>query len=409
MNQKRILIFEDDPGQALLMKEALEKEQYLVDTAPDGATGLELFSKSSYDLVLLDLMMPDMTGIEVFKKLKERSPDVLGIMVTGSGDEHSAVEALRLGVSDYIVKSPNGAHLATLPVVIEHALEHEELKRSQERLKEELKAYAATLEKRVAERTSELEQSRNALEKTLEETRRLETNLVQAEKLSAIGQLAAGIAHELNSPLTGVIGLSRVLIKRTKGVKKINSLLKDIHEAAEHAAEVVKELSAFARPSEGKIEAFNLKDCVERTLSFIAYQLTRRGIKIKKRFSRLPPIRGDRRQLQQVFLNMITNARDAMTAATPLTGKELVIEARTSGDKKNVEIFFKDNGYGIPEDHLHQIFNPFFTTKEPGKGVGLGLSISYTIVKNHGGTIEADSKVGKGTTFTIRLPIQEAQ
>ncbi|MBI2336705.1 MAG: response regulator [Deltaproteobacteria bacterium] len=409
MNPTRILLFEDDPGMALLTKEALEKSHYAVDTAPDGTQGLKLFSKNSYDVVLLDLEMPDMTGLEVFRLLQGLSPKVLGIMVTGSGDEHSAVEALKSGVADYIVKAPDSAHLATLPTVIERALEHEALKDEQQRLQEQLKEHAITLEQKIVERTKEIERSRNTLEATLEETHRLETSLVQAEKLSGIGQLAAGIAHELNSPLTGVIGLSRVLIKRTKGTKKFNRLLKDIHEAAVHAAKVVTELSAFARPSEGKVESFDLRNCIERTLRFIQYQLNRKGTKVTKRFSRLPQIRGDRRQLQQVFLNMITNARDALNSTTPPTRKELIIGTRPSENKESVEVFFEDSGHGIQKEHLQQIFDPFFTTKEPGKGTGLGLSISYTIVKNHGGTIEVDSEVGKGTTFTIRLPIEGVQ
>lgn len=243
---------------------------------------------------------------------------------------------------------------------------------------------------------TEITERRRAEEKQKE----LYQQLLHFEKLAAVGQLGAGVAHELNNPLTGLLGLMR---SRQKKVAEGSLEGKDnalMLRACEHMAKIIKDLSDFARPSRGEWEDMTLEDVINTTLTFSISEFKIRGTKITTDYQDNPSkVKGDKVQLQQVVLNILTNARDAM----PEQGELIVRTERLEGDKK-VMMAFSDNGTGIQEADLPKIFDPFFTTKRPGKGTGLGLSVTYSIVKQHGGEIRVESVVGKGSTFSVLLP-----
>lgn len=229
----------------------------------------------------------------------------------------------------------------------------------------------------------------------------LEQELIQSEKMAAIGMIGTGIAHELNSPLTGICTVANVLQKRL-GQKDPNSrLLAEMKIAADYCFRVIRDLVNFSRESSSELKAVNLNEAVTGVLTFIAYQVEMKKIKIVRNLeSGLAPVLGNMSQLQQVFLHIITNAKNAMPQ-----GGVLKIDSRTKRNAgKHVEIEFTDSGCGIDPKEIEGIFDSFNSAKKSGQGLGLGLSVSRRIIKNHKGRIEVKSELGKGTTFTVKLP-----
>ncbi len=247
---------------------------------------------------------------------------------------------------------------------------------------------------------TERKQAEINLARAYRQLRDLKGQLIQAEKLSSLGLLAAGVAHELNSPLDGLMTMLRLNRKQAPPESPESRRTTAMLTAAEHMARIVGDLTAFARRSEGKYGELDLNQVINSTLSFIDCQLTERGITTILNFAdQLEPVRGDRGQLQQVILNLITNARDAVER-----GGRLEITTDNSPNRDAVILTVCDNGAGIDPEDLARLFDPFFTTKSPGKGIGLGLSVAYGIVESHGGEITVESEPGRGTKFTIRLP-----
>ncbi len=232
----------------------------------------------------------------------------------------------------------------------------------------------------------------------------LEAQLVQSEKMAAVGQLVSGVAHELNNPLTSIAGLSEFLLQHPEPGEKDRDHIRVIHEQAERAAKIVGDLLAFARKGPTDVEDVQLNDVAERALSLIGYELRLRDVQLETDLAPgLPAVRGDRHQIQQVVLNLLTNAVQAMSELPP--DKERRLRVTTVRDEKQAVLRGSDSGNGIPDDLLPRIFDPFVTTKAPGKGTGLGLSITYRIVEDHGGQITADRAPKGGALFTVTLPI----
>jgi len=256
-------------------------------------------------------------------------------------------------------------------------------------------------EKKLASIAADAESSRKRATKlnwALQRMEQLQSQLIQTGKLSAIGQLGAGVAHELNSPLAGILTLLRVYKTKSKEGTLEFEHFTEMLNATEHMAKVVRDLNYFSRESKDERAPLDFHDVINDTLSFGAPQLTHAQIKIKKEFAKtLPKIYGDKGQLQQVVLNVINNARDAMSE-----GGEFVI--RTREEDQKVVIEFEDGGVGIDPKIISQIFDPFFTTKSSYRGTGLGLSISRDIVQKHEGKLSVESQVGKGTKFTLAFP-----
>jgi two-component system, NtrC family, sensor kinase len=232
----------------------------------------------------------------------------------------------------------------------------------------------------------------------------LQQQLIQSEKLSAIGELISGIAHELNNPLAGVMGFSQLLQLRKDLDDHTKDRLHKINNLALRCQKIVQNLLFFARKQKPERTRCDINEILEKTIELRNFQLQVNNIEISRELDRnLPRTIADAHQLQQVFLNVLTNAEQAMMEAR---GKGLlIIRTRVHEHHDRIIVEIIDDGPGIPESSLPRIFDPFFTTKEVGKGTGLGLSISYGMIKEHGGNIYARSRLGEGTTFVIELPI----
>jgi two-component system, NtrC family, sensor kinase len=228
----------------------------------------------------------------------------------------------------------------------------------------------------------------------------LEDQLLQAEKLSSIGLLAAGIAHEVNTPIAGISSYTQMLLKETPENDRRKQILEKIEKQTFRAAEIVNGLLNFSRLSGSEFKDLDVNRLIEDSLALLGHQLQSNHIKVESQLDlSLPPIHGNMGKLQQVFINLFLNARDAMPS-----GGELAVQ--TGMNESMVVVDISDTGVGIPEDNVRRIFDPFFTTKSIGKGTGLGLAVTYGILQEHGGGIFVDSTMGQGTHFRVKLPIR---
>ncbi|OGP92390.1 MAG: hypothetical protein A2Z19_04200 [Deltaproteobacteria bacterium RBG_16_54_18] len=239
---------------------------------------------------------------------------------------------------------------------------------------------------------------RLVMEQELQETH---LQLIQLEKLRSLGEMAAGVAHEINNPLGGILIYASLLMEGLVSDDAKREDLGRIIQEATRCKEIVRSLLEFARQSGPKLELTDVNRAITDGLHFLENQATFHNIEIIKELDpSIPPLWGSAGQLKQVFLNIMVNAADAMHGRGVLTIKTFFAR---DGDKVAIE--FSDTGGGIPEDILPRIFDPFFTTKRVGEGTGLGLSMSYGIVREHRGNIEVDTVVGSGTTFRVLLPV----
>lgn len=227
----------------------------------------------------------------------------------------------------------------------------------------------------------------------------LESRLVQADKLSSIGLLAAGVAHEVNTPLAVISTYAQMLAKQVGGDEQKSKLLEKIAKQTFRASEIVNSLLNFSRTSSTEFSDLDVNKVIRETLSLIDHQLVKAGVRTEAGLDpALPLLKANAGKLQQVFLNLFLNARDAMPA-----GGMLAVVTSASNGTLHIEV--ADTGTGIAPEHLGRIYDPFFTTKAPKKGTGLGLSVTYGIIREHGGTIEVSSQLGQGTRFVIELPL----
>lgn len=260
---------------------------------------------------------------------------------------------------------------------------------------QEISDWNRLLETRVDEKTQELE--------------KIHLHMVEVEKLAAMGQLAAGVAHELNNPLSGIMGYSEIALELFKEkppetvtpqeVSKMIAYFGHIEGLTRRCRSIILDMLKFARQHTEEFRDVQVSEEVRQTLNFLDKQLNRGNIKVVADLPEdIPFVKGNGLQLQQVFTNLVLNAVQAMPK-----GGTLDIRTRRNGEM--VEAVFSDSGSGIEPEHLHRIFEPFFTTKPVGEGTGLGLSVSYGIIKHHGGEIRVTSELGRGSTFTVMLPL----
>ena len=298
----------------------------------------------------------------------------------------------------------------------------EELQLANEELQtktEELQSYVEELEVTTEElktTNEELRMTNEELERTLRELKETQAQLVQAGKMAAVGQLAGGVAHELNNPLTGVLTYAKRLLaraddeslKRNEAFRIFPESLRIIRDSALRCKRITENLLNFSRQAKAEHSSLDINEVIENTLGLLGMQLKSAKIDLIKELQpNLPPIIGNSNQLQQVFTNLILNAMQAMPE-----GGSLRIQSKMGVSKAGerlIYIEFTDTGCGIPKENLPRIFEPFFTTRPPGKGTGLGLSISYGIIDAHNGFIEVESEEGKGTTFRIILPVSKVE
>ncbi|MCM8826762.1 MAG: response regulator [Candidatus Omnitrophica bacterium] len=420
---ENILVVDDDKLLLQTIKNLLEKEKYSVTAVDNSNKALELIKQNFYPLIILDVRMPDMDGMELLKRIRdiqENSHTSTIIVITGYADENVPIKAIKYGASDYIMKpfditeflySVNkNMRIARLEMekikyMGEIANKNKELETALEELrkaKEKLEEYNCSLEQKVEERAKELNE--------------LQVQLFQSAKMAAIGQLGAGVAHELNNPLGGILGYAQFILEKFKkkdlkedDIKACQKYIETIEKEAIRCKKIVENLLRFSRrPITFKKEPANINNIVEDTISLIHHQLKIKNINVITNFQpNLPKAPLVINQIQQVLTNLILNAQQAM----PNGGELKISTSKLFNSEKIPSTYIKievtDTGVGIPEENLPKIFDPFFTTKDKEKGTGLGLSIAYQIIQEHRGNIEVKSKVGEGSTFTILIPVEE--
>jgi len=239
--------------------------------------------------------------------------------------------------------------------------------------------------------------------KDVTEQQRLQEQLIQSEKLAGIGILASGVAHEINNPLSGIIGMAEIALEEEDLAKK-EDYLKDILNCGQRISGIVSGLRSYSRAAKKEeLSLVDLNGILEESLRMVQLAVKSSSVEVIKEFQSVEKIQANVGEIQQVFTNLITNAFQAMDGK----GGKLGLSTRLIEDL--VEVKISDNGMGIPQKYLKQIFDPFFTTKNPGEGTGLGLNIVYRIVSKYQGTIDVESKEQIGTTFTIKFPIRRTE
>lgn len=390
----KILVVDDE----LSVREAIRiilKDNYDVILMDSGEAAIEYLKLNDVDLAFLDILMPGMSGLEALKIIKARNNPPEVVIVTATRTVKNAVDAVKNGAFEYVTKPFD---VDEIKLIAERAIENRRLvlecaslKRQMEQDKERL---YKQIEEKVRERTAELEAANKKLTETHEQ-------LVRSEKLASLGELVAGVAHELNNKLLPVLAYAQ-LLKEQRFPEEILRYIDTIEKSAAGAAAVVSSLLNFARPSSATRDPVNLNTTMRDTLALLDYKIKVSNVSVDVQLDdRIPLTMADGKQIAQVFLNIINNAFQAMGSR----GGALRIRSMRNGN--NVVFTISDTGCGIPEDHLLKIFDPFFSTKGSG-GTGLGLSVSHGLIRAHQGEIAVQSRVGKGTTFTITLPITDA-
>jgi two-component system NtrC family sensor kinase len=231
----------------------------------------------------------------------------------------------------------------------------------------------------------------------------LQRKLIQSEKMGVIGMLAGGVAHEINNPLAGILAFTQILRRELAGKTEAVNDLNEIEEAAKRCKKIVEDLLTFARPGSGDFHDISVGETIDKILPLAKLNLRHRGVDLEKDYSDVPRIRGNSARLQQVFLNLINNAAQAMSS-----GGVVTVRIKKSSHRQkflgDVFVEIEDRGSGIRKEDLGKIFDPFYTTKAR-EGTGLGLSICYSIIEEHGGKIEVESEWGRGSLFRVVLPV----
>lgn len=370
-----VLVVEDEPDMRRYLTEILQGD-YQVVQARDGREGLKLALEREPDLIVLDLMLPEMDGLEVCRRIRsDAKPRPSRIMLlTARADEQSKLTALEHGANDFLTKPFSTVEVLTR---LRNLLEN------------------ARLERDLAVRNARLEQTLRDLEAT-------QAQLIQSEKLNALGSLSAGLLHEINNPLNYSLTALQLLGSdpSVQGDELMREIVGDIQEGMNRIRAIVSDLRAFAYPTEAEKQgSFDLNEAVEAALRFTAHEL--KGIEVIQALPTPAMVLGSKSHLTQVFINLLANAAKAIGAVTDGRAGSIRIEGEEREGRLWVRV--SDNGIGMDERTLGRIFDPFFTTRDVGEGMGLGLSICHTIVTNHQGRLTATSQPGEGSVLAFDL------
>src|SRR5882672_3262604 len=389
VHDRRLLIVDDEETVCSLFAQCLN-ERYSCETAGNAQEALEWLQLEPFALVISDIQMPGLGGIELLRKINELYLDTAVIIVSGVDRIQRVIDAIRMGAYDYLVKP---CDLDVLELCVERALERRTLLRNARKYKDDLEKQNLEL----ARRKSELE--------------RVQAQLVQSEKMASLGQLAAGIAHELNNPAGFIFSnmealpqylnrVGRVLASYEQAflnepdaarvtaakaeadyqnvMSDLESIVTDSYGGAERIRDIVQNLRLFSRLDEAEIKHVDLHEGIESTIRLLSQYYSAPSIGLRREYGSVPPIECYAGQLNQVWMNLLVNAAQAIGEG----GGEVRIRTSSAGETASVSI--SDTGRGIAPEHVNKIFDPFFTTKAVREGTGLGLTISHGIVMRHG-------------------------
>lgn len=382
----RILYVDDEEDARMVFFDILKYKGYEVDTAKDGYEAIEKVKKKSYSMILTDIKMPGLSGIDMFKEIREINPDLPVLMITGYPRMETAVELMKLGAFAYISKP---IKLDELYREIEVALEKEKLIRKNKELFQNLQQVNKELEeaneKKVRERAKELEESQK--------------KLLSLERLAATGQITVEIAHEIRNPLS-VIANSAYLLSRIirKEDVKLWENVKRIERAVEKASKFVDDLLNFSKPIMLEFQVISLNDILKDVFKKKSFNLQK--VNVNTVFApNLPGIKADSLHLKQAFESILNNSIKAMP-----NGGELTIHSIFNPESEFIEVEIRNTGIDILEEDIPFLFEPLYTIKS--KKVGLDLAISKKIIEAHGGSIEVKAYPAKGIIFTVKLPVK---
>jgi signal transduction histidine kinase len=376
--RERLVIVEDEPVILELLASIFDRDDLEVVRCATGRAGLDAIDVG-VDVLLTDKNLPDIGGLELVRHARAADPDAEAIVLTGYASLDTALQAMELGVFDYLVKPPRDIFDVRRKVL--QALDRRRLARENRRLLIELR-----------DKNAELERS-------LDELRRAQHEIVQSEKLAGIGTLAAGVAHEIRSPLFGILGLAQAITDEAD----IATARAHAHEIVEYSRtirDIVTDLTSYSRSTEREyLAAVDLAAVIDD-----AVRLVRRSSSLEPEIRVLAPdapllVRAKAGELQQVFVNLLKNALEATVAEG---GGD--VTARVHIEPEHVVVEVIDDGPGVPVDVRSRIFDPFYTTKPAGEGTGLGLNIVYRLVTKYRGTVHVDGEPGHGARFVVRLP-----
>jgi signal transduction histidine kinase len=384
---EKILIVDDEQMILELTSMVIASRGFEVRTVDNATDGYEIIERERPALVLLDYMMPRVNGLDALKEIRARFPDTYVIMFTGKGSEEVAVELMKAGASDYILKPFSNAKLVERieNVLRVRAIEmrNRELVNEQKKLLDEIERWNRELEQRVEQKTMELEHAHH--------------EILLTEKLASLGHLSAGMAHEIRNPLNSISLFAQVLTSGLKNEPEMKSYSEKILNEVERIDAILVKLLSTSKRANFQLRSIRLADVIDASLKPFLAQIQAQNVKLTKTLQEnTPSILADADELGQVFSNLFANALFEMKQGGSLS---VTLEC----DDSEVLVTVSDTGDGIPEEHMNKIFDPFFTTKE--RGTGFGLSVVLRIVKTYSGRIHVKSQPGQGTTFQIWLPL----
>ncbi|MGK7904795.1 MAG: response regulator [Hormoscilla sp.] len=441
VKQETILIVDDNPTNIKILFSFLKEFGFKVLVAKDGERALSKLEEVLPDIILLDVQMPGIDGFETCRRLKdsEITKDIPVIFMTALSDAQDKVKGLTIGAVDYITKPfQHQEVLARINI-------HLQMRNLTKQLQEQnglLQQLTSELEERVSSRTAELRESLNKLQQA-------QIQLVQSEKMSSLGELVAGVAHEINNPVSFIAGNVSLASEYTEDILEHLRLYQQVFpepgaEIEQHAEEIeldylledlpkmvasmevgvdrIRQISvslrSFSRMDNTSKTQVNIHEGLDSTLMILQHRIKandhRPDIEVVREYGDLPLVNCYPSPLNQVFMNLLANAIDALDEENMKSGRSyeeikqdpnrLIIKTSVIKGGK-VEIKIADNGPGIPEEMQSRIFEPFVTTKPVGKGTGLGLSICHdVIIEKHGGSLLCNSQLGEGTEFVIGIP-----
>jgi two-component system NtrC family sensor kinase len=371
MNDIRLLLVDDEEDFRRTIAKRLKRRGIASEQAGTGEECLSILKQKPMDLVVLDVKMPGMNGIETLHHIKEKYPKTEVIMLTGHATTQDGVDGIKKGAFDYLTK----------PIELEHLLgkikqAYEKILREEEKLRE-------------AKFRAKMEQQ-----------------MIATERLASLGTLAAGVAHEINNPLAIIkesVGWMKLILNKEELAqmprkKDFSIALDKIESAIERARKITHQLLGSVKETNSAFAEVKINELTEEAVDLVKKEAKNKNIEITTETDpSVGPIWSDSYKLRQVLINLITNAVHA-------TGSGGKIAIKLEDTSEGISLTVSDTGQGIPKENLEKIFEPFFSTKPPGEGTGLGLFVSRSIIEKLGGKMEVESQLGQGTSFCIRLP-----
>lgn len=366
-----ILVVEDNPITRRLFEKLIQTLGYEVTTCANAEAALEIYQQASYSIIVLDLGLPGMNGFKFSRRIRSlpQGEQTMILVITAYNDMKDLQAALEAGANDYLIKPVEMKLLQVRLTILERQL-HNYLQRKQ---------------------------AEEALKRAYKELEETQQELIQSKTLAALGEFAAGLAHEIRNPLANIHASAQYCQKRNRSEDQMKKHLDIILRNSERADRVIKDLLDFARPRDLSFSLGDVGEIIDKACNLTEAKRSEYHVRLERKYAKdLPQILIDKMSMEQVFVNFILNALDAMK-----NGGELSITV--DAESEELVITFADTGEGIQSQDLEKIFNPFYTTKP--NGVGLGLAVTHRIIQAHKGKIDAESQVNEGTKVTVRLPI----